>query len=154
MSGELGEDPQITPTNLLPIIQQVVTGKRKKLQIFGDDYNTPDGTAIRDYIHVMDISKGHILALESLFKDPEIYRVYNLGTGKGFSVKEMVQAYKEASKNDFPVEITGRRLGDSEETTANVQKAKKELGFETCFGLKEICESSVQWINKFPNGLN
>ena len=152
LSGEIGEDPLGTPTNLLPVIQEVVTGKREKLKIFGGDYATPDGTAVRDYIHVMDISQGHILALESLMKKDDLYRVYNLGTGKGVSVKEMVNAYIKACGKEFAWEIVGRREGDAGSVVANVQKAEKELGFKAKFGLKDICESSVNWITKYPKG--
>lgn len=153
-SGEIGEDPQGIPTNLLPVIQEVVTGKREKLKIFGGDYGTRDGTAVRDYIHVMDISKGHVLALESLGKSEEVYRVYNLGRGSGVSVKEMVTAYAQAVGREFPYEVVGRRPGDAETVVANVEKARKELGFQAEFGLKQICESSVNWITKYPQGHN
>jgi UDP-glucose 4-epimerase len=136
------------------VIQEVVTGKREMLKIFGGDYNTHDGTAVRDYIHVMDISMGHILALESLLKEDHVYRVYNLGTGQGFSVKDIVNAYIKAIGREFKREVVGRRSGDAEAVVANVSKAEKELGFKAKYGLKEICESSVNWINKYPKGLN
>ena len=151
-SGEIGEDPLGTPTNLLPVIQEVVKGKREKLKIFGGDYKTEDGTAVRDYIHVMDISSGHVLALESLDKSEEVFRVYNLGTGKGVSVKQMVKAYTLACGREFAWEIVGRRQGDAESVVANVEKAQNELGFSAKFGLKDICQSSVNWITKYPQG--
>ena len=153
-SGEIGEDPQGKPTNLLPVIQEVVTGKRDMLKIFGGDYNTPDGTAIRDYIHVMDISMGHILALESLMSNDQIYRVYNLGTGNGYSVMELVKAYIKAIGREFKYEVVGRREGDAEAVVANVQKANQELGFKAKYGLDDICQSSANWISKYPKGFN
>lgn len=136
------------------MIQEVVTGKREMLKVFGGDYDTVDGTAVRDYIHVMDISQGHILALESLLKLEAVYRVYNLGTGTGFSVKQMVNAYIQACKKEFKWEMVGRRPGDAEEVVANVEKAEKELGFKAKYGLKDICESSYKWISKYPKGFN
>lgn len=153
-SGEIGEDPRTPPTNLFPVIQEVVTGKRKELKVFGGDYDTSDGTAVRDYIHVMDISAGHTLALESLLKEETAFRVYNLGTGAGFSVKQVLKAYARAAKKDFAWRVVGRRAGDAQEVVADVQKARRELGFQAKYGLDWICESSVKWVSKYPRGFN
>lgn len=130
-SGMIGEDPQGIPNNLMPFVGQVGSGKLSKLSIFGGDYDTQDGTCIRDYIHVVDLAIGHILALEHISKVEPAWRAYNLGSGNGCSVLEIVTAYEKALGKKIPYQIVDRRAGDIAEMYANATKAKQELGFET-----------------------
>lgn len=151
-SGLIGEDPQGIPNNLMPYISQVAIGKREKLSIFGDDYETPDGTGVRDYIHVVDLAKGHLKALENNRKNSGV-KIYNLGSGSGVSVLELVRAFEKASGKKIPFEITSRRAGDIAFCYADVAKAEKELGWKTEKTLEEMCRDSWNWQSKNPNGL-
>jgi UDP-glucose 4-epimerase len=149
-SGEMGEDPQNIPNNLMPYIAQVAVGKRDKLHIFGGDYDTADGTGVRDYIHVVDLAKGHVAALEHLGEGE--MKVYNLGTGSGVSVLEAVQAYEKASGQNIPYEIVKRRAGDLAQYYADASKAKLELGWQTEKTLEQACADSWRWQSQNPNG--
>lgn len=150
-SGLIGEDPNGIPNNLMPYITQVAIGKLKQLSVFGNDYPTPDGTGVRDYIHVLDLAHGHILALKKLATNPGLV-IYNLGTGKGCSVLDMVKAFESASGKKVPYVIAPRRSGDIAECYASTALAKKELGFECKYTLKDMCEDSWRWQSKNPNG--
>lgn len=144
-SGLIGEDPQGIPNNLMPFVGQVGSGKLKELSIFGGDYDTRDGTCIRDYIHVVDLAIGHIAALEGIARDTPAWRAYNLGSGNGCSVLEIVTAYEKALGKKIAYKIVDRRAGDIAEMYANASKAKKELGFETKKSVGDICEDIVRW---------
>lgn len=148
-SGLIGEHPNGIPNNLMPYITQVATGKREKLSIFGDDYDTPDGTGVRDYIHVVDLAKGHLAALEHL--TPGI-KAYNLGTGKGVSVLDLVHAFEAASGTPIPYEIVERRPGDLPEYYANADKAANELNWHAEKTLEEACADSWRWQSQNPDG--
>lgn len=150
-SGRIGEDPNGIPNNLVPYITQVAVGKLEQLSVFGDDYSTPDGTGVRDYIHVVDLAVGHVKALEKLFERPGVV-VYNLGTGKGYSVLEMVKSFAEVSGKDVPYQIVSRRPGDIAACYADPQKALLELGWEAVHGLREMCEDSWRWQKNNPQG--
>src|SRR5690554_2455899 len=150
-SGTIGEDPNGIPNNLLPYISQVAVGKLKELSIFGDDYATPDGTGVRDYIHVVDLALGHIKALEKLQSNPGLV-VYNLGTGKGTSVLEMVKAFENASQKPVPYRIAPRRPGDIAACYAEPVKAEQELNWTATRDLPEMCEDSWRWQSQNPNG--
>ncbi|SBT18941.1 UDP-glucose 4-epimerase [Marinomonas gallaica] len=152
-SGLMGEDPTGIPNNLMPFITQVAIGNRETLNIFGGDYPTPDGTCIRDYIHVVDLALGHIKALEKLAaqKTPDI-TAYNLGAGKGYSVLEMVNAFVTASGHKIPYQITDRRDGDIAEFFADTNKAKNELGWQTTLNLTDMCRDAWNWQRHNPNG--
>lgn len=143
-SGLIGEDPRGIPNNLMPYIQQVASGKREKLTVFGNDYDTPDGTGVRDYIHVTDLAKGHLSALRYAFghKGAEIF---NLGTGRGTSVLELVEAFKRVNGADVPYVIGGRRPGDVAVCYADVSKAEKVLGWKAELGIEEMCEDAWRW---------
>jgi UDP-glucose 4-epimerase len=146
-SGVIGEDHD-PETHLIPIVLETALKKRDKIIIFGDDYNTPDGTCIRDYIHVMDLSQAHLLALDKLKKDGES-GIYNLGNGKGFSVKEVIEKSKEVTGRDIPVEIGNRRKGDPHILIASSEKAKKELGWKPKYNsLEKIIEDAWRWHSK------
>ena len=150
-SGTIGEDPNGIPNNLMPYITQVAIGKLKQLNVFGNDYPTPDGTGVRDYIHVVDLAHGHILALKKLETNSGLV-TYNLGTGKGYSVLDMVKAFEKASGRKVPYVIAPRRPGDVPECYSDPTKAKKEIGFECKYGLEEMCEDSWRWQSQNPNG--
>lgn len=150
-SGEIGEDPKGIPNNLMPYISQVYSGRLKKLSVFGGDYETPDGTGVRDYIHVVDLAKGHIKALDKL-KDNPGTEVYNLGTGQGYSVLEMVSAFEEAGKQKIPYQITERRPGDIATCYADPAKAEKELGWKAELTLSDMCADAIRWQLKNPEG--
>ena len=150
-SGTIGEDPCGIPNNLMPFISQVAVGKREKLSIFGDDYPTPDGTGVRDYIHVVDLAVGHVQAIEKLKQNPGLF-VCNLGTGQGYSVLEMVKAFENASGKRVPYEIVARRPGDVAECYAEPTLAKEALGWEATRGLEEMCEDNWRWQSENPNG--
>ena len=143
-SGLIGEDPNGIPNNLMPYITKVATGKLEKLSIFGNDYNTKDGTGVRDYIHVCDLAEGHVKALKKLEKNPGLV-VYNLGTGVGYSVLEIVNTFNEVCGNKVKYEIVDRRPGDIDICYASPEKAEKELGFKAKRTLKEMCESSYYY---------
>jgi UDP-glucose 4-epimerase len=150
-SGRIGEDPRGIPNNLVPYITQVAVGKLAQLSIFGDDYPTPDGTGVRDYIHVVDLAAGHVKALAKLVQRPGVV-VYNLGTGKGYSVLEMVNTFAEVSGRKVPYRIVGRRPGDIAACYADPAKAFRELGWRARFGLREMCEDSWRWQVNNPQG--
>ena len=150
-SGMIGEDPQGIPNNLMPYITQVAVGKREELSIFGDDYNTIDGTGVRDYIHVVDLAKGHLAALIKLEQGVGI-EVYNLGTGNGYSVLQIVRAFEKASGKVVSYKIVGRRPGDIAECFADPFKAKDQLNWKAEKGLDEMCEDSWRWQSENPNG--
>ena len=150
-SGLIGEDPNGIPNNLMPYISQVATGKLKQLNIFGNDYNTPDGTGIRDYIHVVDLAKGHIKALQEMKKNSQVIKV-NLGTGNGYSVLEMVTAFEKASGKEIPYQITDRRLGDIASCYADPSYAEEILGWKAECDLNAMCEDVWRWQNNNPDG--
>ncbi|MCR5388538.1 MAG: GDP-mannose 4,6-dehydratase, partial [Lachnospiraceae bacterium] len=152
-SGLIGEDPNGIPNNLMPYISKVSVGKLEKLHVFGNDYDTPDGTGVRDYIHVCDLADGHVKALKKI-EDKSGLTIYNLGTGKGSSVLDMVNAFKEATGVDIPYVIDARRPGDIAECFASVEKAKKELGFEAKYNILDMCRDAYNWQSKNPNGYN
>lgn len=151
-SGLIGEDPAGIPNNLTPYITQVAVGKLKEVGVFGDDYDTPDGTGVRDYIHVVDLAVGHVKALEKMTSSESLVRVYNLGTGQGFSVLQMIEAFSKACGRPIPYSIKPRRPGDIAECYADAALAKKELGWEAERGIDEMCEDSWRWQSKNPNG--
>ena len=145
-SGLIGEEPQGIPNNLMPYIVRVASGELEQLSVFGNDYNTPDGTGVRDYIHVVDLAKGHIKALEKLEKENKGIFVYNLGTGKGYSVLDMVKAFEEATEQKVNYKIVERRPGDIATCYSNPEKAKTELGWEANKTLKDMCKDSWRYI--------
>ncbi len=151
-SGLLGEDPNGIPNNLVPYVALVAAGKLKQLSVFGNDYNTPDGTGVRDYIHVMDLAYGHVLAL-SYGAEHTGFEAINLGTGKGSSVLEVVAAYERASGKKIPTQITKRRAGDVAVSYADPQKAKELLGWEAAFDLEKMCRDSWNFMLRNPNGM-
>lgn len=150
-SGLIGEDPAGIPNNLMPYITQVAIGKLEKVNVFGDDYPTHDGTGVRDYIHVCDLAHGHVLALKKLAQKCGLV-TYNLGTGIGYSVLDMIKEMSVACGKELPYAIAPRRAGDIAECYADPTKAKEEIGFVAQFGLKEMCEDSWRWQQKNPNG--
>ncbi len=150
-SGQIGEDPAGIPNNLMPYIAQVAVGKREKLGVFGGDYPTPDGTGVRDYIHVMDLAQGHLAALEALDADGGLLTV-NLGTGRGYSVLEMVTAFSQASGRPVPYEIVERRPGDVASCYADPAHANAVLGWEAQRGIEEMCEDHWRWQKQNPEG--
>lgn len=152
-SGRIGEDPKGIPNNLMPYISQVAVGKLEKLGVFGDDYDTPDGTGVRDYIHVVDLAVGHVKAIHYVFTNPGL-DVINLGTGVGYSVLDMVKAFEKACGKEIPYEIKPRRGGDIAMCYANPEKALKVLGWKAERGLEEMCEDTWRWQSQNPNGYN
>lgn len=150
-SGEIGEDPNGIPNNLLPYVSQVAVGKLKQLGIFGADYDTPDGTGVRDYIHVVDLAIGHVLALDKLAANPGVV-TYNLGTGNGYSVFQIVSAFEGASGRPIPYQVVDRRPGDIAACYADPTLAAQELGWQAARGIKEMCEDSWRWQSQNPNG--
>lgn len=150
-SGEIGEDPQGVPNNLVPFIAQVAVGRRDALMIFGDDYDTPDGTGIRDYIHVSDLAAGHVAALDYLAANKGVETV-NLGTGRGHSVMEVLAAFSKAAGRDIPHTVAPRRPGDIARSYANIEKAESLLGWSAQFDLATMCRDVWHWQNKNPNG--
>ena len=145
-SGLIGEEPQGIPNNLMPYIVRVASGELQQLSVYGNDYDTPDGTGVRDYIHVVDLAKGHIKALEKLEKEGTGIYIYNLGTGTGYSVLEMVKAFEEATGKKVNYKIVERRPGDIAVCYSNPEKAKKELGWEATKTLKDMCKDSWKYI--------
>ncbi len=143
-SGLIGEDPAGTPTNLMPIVARVADGLAPRVEVFGGDYPTRDGTPIRDYVHVVDVAEGHVAALEAHNEEPGIH-VYNLGTGRGHTVLEVIKAYEEASGKPIPYEIVGRRPGDVAATWADVSKAEAALGWRATRDLHQMCADSWRW---------
>ena len=150
-SGLIGENPNGIPNNLMPYITQVAVGKLKELGVFGNDYPTPDGTCIRDYIHVCDLAAGHVKALDKL-KENAGLSIYNLGTGNGYSVLEVIENFEKATGKKIPYSIKPRREGDIPENFANADKAYRELGWKAQYGIKEMCEDSWRWQSQNPNG--
>ena len=150
-SGLIGEDPNGIPNNLMPYISQVAVGKRDHLNVFGDDYHTPDGTGIRDYIHVVDLAIGHLYALEKLSSKPGLV-IYNLGTGKGTSVLELVHAFEKVNNIKIPYVICERRPGDVDENYAATDKALKEMGWKAKLNIEDACRDSWNWQKNNPNG--
>lgn len=150
-SGRIGEDPRGIPNNLVPYISQVAVGKLPELQIFGNDYSTPDGTGVRDYIHVMDLASGHVKALEKLATNPGLV-TYNLGTGRGYSVLEMVHAFAKASGKNIPYRIVGRRPGDIASCYADPSKAERELSWKADRDINAMCTDTWHWQTENPNG--
>lgn len=150
-SGEIGEDPSGIPNNLLPYIAKVASGILEHVNVFGDDYDTPDGTGVRDYIHVVDLALGHIKAIEKL-KEKTGLVIYNLGTGIGYSVLDMIKSYEAVSNKKLPYIVIKRRPGDIATTFADASKAFKELGWKAERGIDEMCEDTFRWQSKNPNG--
>ena len=150
-SGIMGEDPKGIPNNLLPYVAQVAVGKLEKVHVFGNDYPTPDGTGVRDYIHVVDLALGHLKAIEKKSDVPGVH-IYNLGTGNGYSVLQIIDAFSKACGKEIPYQIDGRRPGDIAECYADPTKAKNELGWVAERGIEEMCEDSWRWQSTHPNG--
>lgn len=152
-TGLIGEDPNGIPNNLAPYITQVMIGKREFLSVYGNDYDTPDGTGVRDYIHVCDLAKGHVLAVNKLNEKPGLV-IYNLGTGVGYSVMDVVKAFEKAYGKPIPYKVVERRTGDIAVTYTKADKAYKELGFKAEFGIEEMARDQWNWQKKNPNGYN
>ena len=150
-SGTIGEAPNGIPNNLMPYITQVAVGKRPHLNVFGDDYDTHDGTGVRDYIHVVDLAKGHLKALDKAYSTKGV-NIYNLGTGCGYSVLDVVKAFEKASGVTIPYIIQPRRPGDIATCYSNPEKAQKELGWKAEKGIDEMCADSYRWQSNNPNG--
>lgn len=150
-SGTIGEDPKGIPNNLMPYIAQVAVGRLEKLHVFGNDYNTPDGTGVRDYIHVVDLAVGHVKAVEWALKNTGCEEI-NLGTGKGTSVLQLRDAFSRACGKDIPYVIDPRRPGDPDEVYADAKKAERLLGWKAEFGIDEMCEDTWRWQKNNPNG--
>lgn len=151
-SGLIGEDPKGIPNNLIPYIAQVAVGKLPALGVFGDDYDTPDGTGVRDYIHVVDLAKGHVKAVEKMLRDKEGVSIYNLGTGCGYSVLQVLHAFEKACGKTLDYEIKPRRAGDIATCYADCTKAKNELGWVAKRGIEEMCADSWRWQSTNPDG--
>ncbi len=151
-SGRIGENPNGIPNNLMPYITQVAIGKLPALSVFGDDYDTPDGTGVRDYIHVVDLAEGHVKALDNILEGGKGVQVFNLGTGHGYSVLDIVKAFEKASGKQIPYKIVERRPGDIATCYSDPSKAKEVLGWEAKRGLAEMCEDSWRWQSQNPNG--
>lgn len=151
-SGKIGENPNGIPNNLMPYITQVAIGKLPELSVFGDDYDTPDGTGVRDYIHVVDLAEGHVKALDNILEGDKGVQIFNLGTGHGYSVLDIVKAFEQASGKKVPYKIVARRPGDIATCYSDPTKAKEVLGWEAKRGLAEMCEDSWCWQSQNPNG--
>lgn len=150
-SGLIGEDPKGIPNNLLPYVAQVAIGKLECVGVFGNDYDTPDGTGVRDYIHVVDLARGHVKAINKLMEHPGV-KIYNLGTGKGYSVLDVIKAFGKACGKEIPYQIKARRPGDIATCYSDASLAKKELGWEAQYGIEEMCADSWRWQKNNPNG--
>ena len=150
-SGTMGENPNGIPNNLMPYVTQVAVGKLECLGIFGNDYETPDGTGVRDYIHVVDLAKGHVAALKKIDENPELC-IYNLGTGHGYSVLDIVNNFETANEIKIPYVFKNRRPGDIATCYCDPRKAKEEMGWTAEFGIKEMCEDAWRWQSNNPNG--
>ena len=150
-SGQIGEDPNGIPNNLLPYVAQVAVGKLQSVGVFGDDYDTPDGTGVRDYIHVVDLARGHVAALQHMKAGAN---VYNLGTGSGTSVLEIIKAFSKACGRDLPYEIKPRRTGDIAACYADCSKAERELGWRAELSIEQACTDSWRWQSQNPNGFS
>ena len=151
-SGRIGEDPKGIPNNLLPYVAQVAIGKLPEVGVFGDDYDTPDGTGVRDYIHVVDLAKGHVKAIEKLEKTGSGVYTYNLGTGHGYSVLDIVKAFSKACGHEIPYRIKPRRPGDIATCYADPSLAAQELGWKAELGIEEMCEDAWRWQSHNPDG--
>ncbi len=151
-SGQIGEDPSGIPNNLMPFVAQVAVGRREKLSVFGDDYDTPDGTGVRDYIHVEDLAAGHVAALDRISTAEQPMSVWNLGTGQGVSVLEVVRAFERASGRDIPFEIAPRRTGDIAASYADPTLANTELGWHATKTIDDMCVDTWRWQSENPNG--
>ena len=151
-SGTIGEDPSDVPNNLMPYIAQVAVGRREKLQVFGDDYDTVDGTGVRDYIHVEDLAAGHVAALEALERTEEPVSTWNLGSGRGTSVLELLHAFERAVGRELPYEVVARRAGDVAASYADPSKANAELGWRTVKTVDEMCADTWRWQSQNPDG--
>ena len=151
-SGNIGEDPNGIPNNLLPFVAQVACGKLKKVNVFGNDYNTRDGTGVRDYIHVMDLAKGHLSAIEHLNTSAPNLNIFNLGTGQGYSVLEIIDRFRTTSEQEIPYEICARRPGDIATCYAAPQKAQETLGWRCEYALDAMIEHAWNWQKNNPNG--
>jgi len=152
-SGRIGEDPNGVPNNLMPYVAQVAVGKRPFVRIWGNDYPTPDGTGVRDYIHVMDLANGHVKALEKLCTKPGLL-TYNLGAGRGYSVMEVLSAFEKACQHKIPYQIMGRRPGDAAISYADPSKANRELKWLTKYSMEDMCIDSWRWQSQNPNGFS
>lgn len=152
-SGLIGEDPKGIPNNLLPYVAQVAIGKLPEVGVFGNDYPTPDGTGVRDYIHVVDLAKGHVAALKKIEENAGC-KVYNLGTGHGYSVLDVIHAFEKACGHEIPYSIKPRRAGDIAECYAKCDLARDELGWQAEYDLDDMCRTSWNWQSKNPNGYN
>lgn len=150
-SGQIGEDPNGIPNNLLPYVAQVAVGKLQSVGVFGNDYDTPDGTGVRDYIHVVDLARGHVAALQHMKAGAN---VYNLGTGSGTSVLEIIKAFSKACGRDLPYEIKPRRAGDIAACYADCSKAERELGWQAELSIEQACADSWRWQSQNPNGFS
>jgi UDP-glucose 4-epimerase len=150
-SGEIGEDPSDVPNNLMPFIAQVAVGRRPELCVFGDDYPTPDGTGVRDYIHVVDLVRGHLQALEFLQRHTG-FSIHNLGTGRGYSVLEVVSAFRAVSECPIPTRVVSRRPGDAATSYADPSLARRDLNWSARLGLEEMCRDAWRWQQKHPAG--
>uniref|UniRef100_A0A2P2I861 UDP-glucose 4-epimerase n=1 Tax=Hirondellea gigas TaxID=1518452 RepID=A0A2P2I861_9CRUS len=152
-SGILGEDPIGVPNNLMPFISQVAVGRREKVKVFGDDFDTPDGTGVRDYIHVMDLAEGHVSTLQHLMR-PEYNgcRPFNLGTGQGVSVLQMIHTFQKSCGHEIAYEVVGRRAGDSASMVASCERATKELNWRATRNLQDMCDDTWRWQSKNPHG--
>jgi len=151
-SGLIGDNPKGIPNNLFPILEQVILGKRPKLSVYGKDWETPDGTPIRDYIHVMDLAYGHVASLNKIFELETGFHTYNLGIGKGHSVLEVISAYSKVIGRDIPYEFVDRRPGDAEKCVSNPSKAERELNWKAEQTISDMCRDSYNWIQNNPNG--
>ena len=151
ISGKIGEDPKGIPNNLLPYVAKVASGALEKVHVYGNDYDTKDGTGVRDYIHVVDLAKGHVKAIERLAKNDGVF-VCNLGTGNGYSVLEIIHAFEKACGKEIPYVIDGRRAGDIAVCYADASKAKKLLNWEAKYTIEDMCRDSWNWQKKNPNG--
>ncbi len=150
-SGKIGENPNGRPNNLMPYISQVAVGKLPELGVFGNDYDTPDGTGVRDYIHVVDLARAHVKAIDKLRTNPGCF-ICNLGTGRGYSVLELLRTFEKVNGLKVPYSIKPRRAGDIAECYASPQKAKEELGWEAEFGVEEMCRDTWNWQKDHPDG--
>lgn len=150
-SGLIGEDPKGIPNNLVPYVAQVAIGKRPFVQVYGDDYPTPDGTGVRDYIHVVDLAKGHVKAVKKLAEKPGVC-VYNLGTGHGYSVLDVIHAYEKGCGRELPYKVVDRRPGDLAVCYSDPARAERELGWKAEYGIEEMCADSWRWQSQNPDG--
>lgn len=150
-SGLIGEDPEGIPNNLLPYVAKVAVGRLEKVNVFGNDYDTPDGTGVRDYIHVVDLARGHVKAIEKIVQNPGL-KIYNLGTGNGYSVLDIIHAFSKACGHDIPYVIGPRRAGDIDMCYADPQKAYEELNWKAEYDLNKMCEDTWRWQSQNPDG--